>query len=228
MTRYAVYFVPAADSPLWVFGCAAVGYDSQKREDAAFHDHPVYRHQTALDWTAEPRRYGFHATLKPPFELASTAAIDDLERTGEAFVEKRVPFEVQQLKVSPIGRFLALVPAEASSELNQLAGDCIRTFEPFRAPLTAADRERRLKPPLTPSQVENLDQWGYPYVFDQFRFHMTLTGQLPEAEQNRVCAALQELYAPIDQPVRFDAITICEQPDRDSRFFVRRRLTFGG
>jgi hypothetical protein len=31
---------------------------------------------------------------------------------------------------------------------------------------------------LNQSQVANLDRWGYPYLFADFRFHMTLTGKV--------------------------------------------------
>ena len=226
MTRYAIYFVPSADSPLWQFGCAAIGYDSLACTDVAFHDHAFYRQDAAIDWTSDPRRYGFHATLKPPFALADGITIDELEQAAISFVQKRAAFQVAQLKIAAIGRFLALIPSDGSQDLDCLAADCIRTFEPFRAPLTTADRERRLKTQLSPQQIENLDHWGYPYVFDEFRFHMTLTGRLPVTEIDNALASLRELYCPIDQPVDFDGIAICEQPDRSSRFFVRRRLSF--
>ncbi|MEM9360703.1 MAG: DUF1045 domain-containing protein, partial [Pseudomonadota bacterium] len=107
-----------------------------------------------------------------------------------------------------------------------LAAACVQKFEPFRALLSPADRDRRLKSPLTDKQIENLDAWGYPYVFDEFRFHMTLTGRLPETVQQEALATLQDLYAHIDHAVVFDGIAICEQPDRDSQFFVRRRFSF--
>lgn len=228
MTRYAIYFVPQFDTALWTFGCRAVGYDSSTGSDVAFHDHPFYRRGEIKAWTDDPRRYGCHATLKPPFELAEGTTIEALESTASAFASARSPFGVDRFRVKAIGSFLALTPAGASPDLEALAGDCIRTFEPFRASLSAADRERRLKSPLTERQIAHLDQWGYPYVFDEFRFHMTLTGRLPEDVKADALHALTELYAPIDRPVTFDSICVCEQADRQSRFRVRQRFGFGG
>src|SRR5262249_2220033 len=49
-------------------------------------------------------------------------------------------------------------------------------------PLTDADRARRNPARLTPRQRDYLERWGYPYVMEEFRFHMTLTGRL---EANR-------------------------------------------
>ncbi|MEM9360247.1 MAG: DUF1045 domain-containing protein [Pseudomonadota bacterium] len=209
MTRYAIYFVPSADTALWRFGCKAVGYDSQARADIDFHENPFYAQESARDWTADPRRYGFHATLKPPFALADGSTIEGLEKAAITFTKERQAFQMPRLKVAPIGSFLALVPEVSSQELSSLAADCVRIFEPFRAPLSAADRDRRLRSPLTEKQVENLDAWGYPYVFDDFRFHMTLSGRLPDAVQQDALAALRDLYRHVDQPVTFDpALTI--------------------
>ena len=226
MTRYAIYFVPGANSAIWQFGCSALGYDSQSRNTVPFHDHPFYQQAAARDWTTDPRRYGFHATLKPPFELASGTTIEALQDKAQDFVRQRQSFQLDALQVSAIGNFVALVPAEASAKLNQLAADCVETFEPFRAPLSAADRDKRLKSPLSERQISNLDQWGYPYVFGEFRFHMTLTGRLPDETKPEAIAALTELYERTSTPVSIDGIAICEQPDRNSQFFVRQRLTF--
>src|SRR5688572_2758569 len=69
--RYAIYYVPAADSALHRFGAELLGYDAFSGEDLPF---PVGILQAAPDWgdlTNDPRKYGFHATLKAPMSLAS-------------------------------------------------------------------------------------------------------------------------------------------------------------
>src|SRR5262249_14198568 len=67
--RYAIYFVPPADSALYRFGAGFLGYDCYTGERLRQpHDTAL----TASEWaqlTREPRRYGFHATLKAPFRL---------------------------------------------------------------------------------------------------------------------------------------------------------------
>ena len=226
MTRYAIYVLPEAGSPLWSFGSRAIGYDSQSGEAVSFHDHAFYQRDDILELTADPRRYGFHATLKPPFSLAQGRTIKELEAALTTFVSKRTAFTVDELVVARLGDFLALVPAEPIESLAALAADCVTTFEPFRAPLSAADRERRLKSPLTDRQITYLDKWGYPYVLDEFRFHMTLTGRLPEDAISDGLATLQANYAPISQAIQFDSVCLCEQPDRESRFRLRHRFQF--
>lgn len=226
--RYAVYFVPHPDTSLWQYGCRAVGYDSALGCDVPLPDHAFYHSSQARDWSAAPRTYGFHSTLKPPFALSDGTSIAQLEQAAEDFAAKRHSFTVERLKVAALGGFVALVPSEPSQDLSQLAADCVTAFEPFRAPLTDADRARRMKSPLTDNQLAHLDRWGYPYVLDEFRFHMTLTGSLPDYVRSGGIAALLGLYAAIDGPVQFDAIAICAQADRNSRFRIRRRFEFAG
>ena len=74
-----------------------------------------------------------------------------------------------------IGGFVAIVPATPSPGLDELAADCVTGFERFRLPMTAQERSRRLAAGLSQHQTANLERWGYPYVFEEFRFHMTLT-----------------------------------------------------
>ena len=228
MKRYAVYFVPYANAGLWDYGCRAVGYDSVHGCDVPFHAHPFYQRADIADLTADPRRYGFHGTLKAPFALAEGRTVAELEAAVAQFAATRAPFTCRALQPAAIGRFLALVPVEPLPMLQDLAADCTRVFDSFRGPLPAADRERRLNQPLSPRQIGYLDQWGYPYVFEELRFHMTLTGRLADDVKGVALAALQELYSRHSGPVTFDAITICEQNARDTRFLVRRQFMLRG
>ena len=68
--RYAIYFAPAHGSPWWEFGARWLGRD--ERNDTALTQHPLAQiaPDDLLELTAQPRRYGFHATLKAPFGLS--------------------------------------------------------------------------------------------------------------------------------------------------------------
>ena len=227
MTRYAVYFTPARASPLADFGASVLGYCSASGREVAFPDSPFHRRETALAWTEEPRRYGFHGTLKAPFALADGCDRASVLTAARDLAARCAPFTVPRLAVRPLSRFVALVPAEASVSLAELAAACVTTFEPLRAPLTAADLSRRLAAPLSDRQRQQLDRWGYPYVFEDFRFHMTLTGPLPLEALQEAAADLAQLYAPIDAPMTVDAISVLEQPDRTARFRLVERVAFG-
>lgn len=226
--RYALYAAPAPDSALWRFGSSVIGYDAALALDAAFPEGSLF---AAEDWpasTADPRRYGFHGTLKAPFVLAEGRSEAELLDTATAFAQRQRTFVVPRLEVSLLKAFVALVPAEPSAALDALAADCVRQFEPFRAPLSDSDRARRLAASLTDRQRQHLDAWGYPYVFEDFRFHMTLTGALPEDRRETVRAALAALYAPLAVPFPVDALAVFRQERREDRFTVLARLPFAG
>jgi putative phosphonate metabolism protein len=226
--RYAIYFTPAASTALSQFGASAIGYDSATGRDREILPADGMTADAVLDATAEPRRYGFHGTLKPPFELAHGADEGGLVQALEAFAAKCCGFEIPSLKVAALDRFVALVPAMECPEIVQLAGDCVTAFEPFRAPLSESDRARRLAKPLSARQLEHLEQWGYPYIFEEFRFHMTLSGPLDDHTRGRFVDARAKQYSEIAAPLAVDAVVLCQQLSRDARFTVVRRFSFGG
>jgi hypothetical protein len=125
--------------------------------------------------------------------------------------------------VDSISGFIAVVPAQPSAELLQLAADATREFDPFRAPLTPEDRARRNPAKLTPRQCEYLDRWGYPYVMEEFRFHMTLTGRLDSARREPVMAMLRERFAAIGlKTIAIDRIALFREDHAGARFRIVR------
>ena len=226
MTRYAIYAMPPLDSPLWRLGSSILGYDAATGLDVPFPDHPVFADPLSLAWSAEPRVYGFHATLKAPFRLAEGRDADALVDALTDFATPRNSFDLD-LTLAPVGHFLALVTPATPAALTALADDCVRHFDPFREPLSPSDRERRHPENLIERQVENLDTWGYPYVFDDFQFHMTLTGSLEPEDRHRIEPVLRVLLLDVPLTVTIDAVTLFRQDDPTGRFVVQQRFPFG-
>jgi putative phosphonate metabolism protein len=224
--RYAIYYLPPSDSALWRFGCSVIGYDSSSGEDVkscvpAFDMKPL---------TTEPARYGFHATLKAPFRLAEDVSEPDLIAAMTAFARTQAPVDLGYLAVKRIAGFIALAPKTPPSQLGDFAALCVQTFDEFRAPMNADERLRRLRAPLTYSQQRYLDRWGYPYVLDEFRFHMTLTDSLPDDVSDPLSQALHQIYAPIDIAHIINDISLCAQSQPNERFreIARFRLQSEG
>lgn len=227
-TRYAIYFAPPPGSPLKQFGDAWLGRDPDRDErvpQPVVHAIPPER---LHEITAMPRHYGFHATLKAPFvpvpELEADALLGDIE----AFAGRHHPIEVR-LKVAPLGDFLALVPVADVPALDRLAADCVRDFDRYRAPLSPEEQARRKPEQLSEAEQANLERWGYPYVLDRFRFHMTLTGPLDEPERGRVQAILEQALAShLAQPLRIDQLALFTQTHRVAPFRLVGRYPFHG
>ncbi len=146
--------------------------------------------------TATPRRYGFHGTLKPPFRLAGGTDAAGLDRALAALASDVAAFTAPPLMLHRIGRFIALVPSGPCPALSGLAARAVTGLDAFRAPPGESELARRRASGLTPRQNEHLDRWGYPYVLDEFRFHLTLTGALASDDADPVFEALSRLTAP--------------------------------
>jgi putative phosphonate metabolism protein len=226
--RYAVYFAPPASSPLWRFGCSMLGLDAETGEAAP---PPTLRRFDAETWheiTAEPRKYGFHGTLKAPFRLAPGRTEDELDAACARFAEGRARFACAGMAVTAIGRFLALKTVQPCAPLDRLAAGCVSAFDDFRAPLSEVELERRLRAPLSERQRDHLTRWGYPYVFEDFRFHMTLTGALDEDTRTLAEAELREHFAlsGADGSLIVSEIALYRQDDGPFRLIAR--YPFGG
>jgi len=218
--RYAIYYLPEEKSALWQFGSAVIGYDCVSIRPVE-HLNLAIEHDLC-DITEEPRNYGFHATLKAPFRLAHGVSEAELIGAVQNFVSQESALDVGDLNVRAIGSFVALTPLP-NDALRDFAARCVQAFEPFRAPMAPDERAKRLRAPLTARQIELMDAWGYPYVFDEFRFHMTLTSSLTPAALSQAHEALVASYAKIAAASSLTSICICAQPHGE-RFRLLRRF----
>jgi putative phosphonate metabolism protein len=219
--RYAIYYVSAPGSDLDRFGAQRLGYDAYTGEDLPFPNDVI---RVAPDWrdlTKDPRKYGFHATLKAPLSLAPDKTEPELLAACESFADKPRPIPVITPVVGSISGFIAVVPAERSSELERLAAHCTSEFDSFRTRLTPEDRARRNPSDLTPRQREYLDRWGYPYVLEEFRFHMTLTGRLAADRGEPILTMLRNSFSATGiKTLAIDRIAVFRQENADSRFRI--------
>jgi putative phosphonate metabolism protein len=219
--RYAIYYAAAPGTELDCFGAELLGYDAYSGDDLPF---PGETPGLPPDWhdlTQDPRKYGFHATLKPPLSLADGKTEAGLLSTCEAFAD--TPREIPIIKpvIDSISGFVAVVPAEPPAGLIRLAAHCVSAFDDVRAPLTAGDRARQNPSMLTARQLDHLDRWGYPYVMEDFRFHMTLTGRLAAERRKTIMAMLQERFALLGLgSLSIDRIALFRQNDVNSRFRI--------
>ncbi|HTQ34789.1 MAG TPA: DUF1045 domain-containing protein [Stellaceae bacterium] len=227
--RYAVYFAPEPGSALARFGTSWLGYDVVTGEVMT---QPVVAGidpERLRAITAEPRRYGFHATLKPPFFLAEGVNAAALANAVAELAGGIPAFGAPPFCLSRISGFLALTLSAPCAAMRQLADRCVEALDAFRAPPSATELARRRRANLTPRQDELIARWGYPYVMNEFRFHMTLTARLDPAESDTVSAALAPLVAPFcEAALAVDAISLFHQPRDDAPFRLLRRYALTG
>lgn len=226
--RYAVYYAPERGSELERFGSAWLGRDAELGESPVWPELEMLSGEDLDALTRAPRHYGFHATLVPPFRLRAGVGPDDLFDHAIYFARLREIFYLDPLYVKEIGSFVALTPSRQDN-VARLAADCVRSFYPFRAEPTLAELERRRAKGLTPIQERLLVRWGYPYVFDEYRFHLTLTDSIVDkGVRRRLVKGLSEFAAPFRQkvhPVR--ELCIFYQIDEAEPFDLIHRIPFG-
>ena len=226
--RYAIYYAAPPDSPLERFGTSWLGRHHRTGATLEPPAVPGIAPERLRELTASPRRYGFHGTLKAPFRLAAERTAEELHAAASAFAAARPAFTLPPLVIADLKGFLAFVPAEPAAALDDLAAACVRDFEPFRAALTPDEIARRPLHRLSERQRRQLETFGYPYVFGDFGFHMTLTERLADADKAILLPHLQNLAAPLArEPFRVDAIAIYEEPAPSAGFAMTGRCPLG-
>ena len=217
MTRYAVYAIPGAEAGNAPESAKRL-YDTAER---------WYARKDMRDVTASARSYGFHATLKAPFRLAGDVTEADLQAFTAAFAAQRQPVVIPAPKPAALGKFRALIPTGDQNGINELAADIVHGFDGLRAPFTDREYQRRRPEELSARQRALLDQWGYPYVLEEFVFHLTLTDPLPEGRIDDVDRAIATHFADVGGvDVLLASLVICIEPAPGEPFQLLSRHPF--
>ncbi len=219
MKRFAIYYAPEP-GPFADAAAAWLGWDlaAGKAVPQPAPDLP----RPLAEVTAEPRKYGFHATLKPPFRLADGTSPADLAQATARLAASLVPLELPGLQMINLEGFLALIPLGDPTALQNLAAEVVRSLDPCRAALTQAEIARRRPERLSPRQRDLLATYGYPYVMEQFQFHLTLSGPLADDETAVTKAAASHFAGLIPQPFHIRDICLCGE-DAMGRFHLLHR-----
>lgn len=219
--RFAVYYMPP-EGALADFGATWLGWDAIAG---------CATHQPALlgldDITVTPRRYGFHGTLKPPFRLVDGAGPKALVQAVSDMARACVPARCAGLQLTSLSGFLALTPLGDSTGITGVAATCVAELDSFRAAPGSAELARRRKAGLSERQEAMLTRWGYPYVMDDFRFHMTLSGRLSADQITHWTDILAERLPPLPVPFDMDEVALVGERS-DGCFELVQRFTLSG
>ena len=223
--RYAIYFAPSEASTLWTAGSQWLGRDAARAVKLAQPAVPDVDAERLSALTRAPARYGFHATLKAPFRLAEGASAAGLCDALQAFVRERRPFPLPPLQVASLSGFLALLPTSRSEALHGLADDCVTVFDRFRRPAQPEELARRRSAGLSERHDTLLVRFGYPYVLDEFRFHLTLTETLQARERAILKPWLEQYFAAaLREPGIVSDLCLFVQERPDAPFCIFQRF----
>lgn len=220
--RYAICFVPAAQSMLYRYGSSILGYDCYSGAPVDF---PHHFGKVAVNWnelSAPPRRHGFQATLKSPFRLSPSSTERQLADALQSFAGLGHAIHRFAPTVKLIDDFFAVVPLEAKAPLDGFAASCTMLFDAYRAPMSPKERAQRVALGLNRNQVQNLDRWGDPYALSEFRFHLTLTGRVAPSRRKAISAILLDGLERmgVEQSVAVDRLALLKQQSAEAPFRV--------
>ena len=225
--RYALYLAPTGPwrehGSRWLGRCADTGLALPPRPG---------QNAEARNWTEAPRHYGLHATLKPPFRLNPGASPEQVDAAARQLAAGGTPFSLE-LECEPLRGFLAWRIAASDTQgrvrIQALAEAAVRDLDPLRAPPTPEETARRQPQSLSPAQQTMLARWGYPYVFDTYVFHITLTGKLQGEALSQAQAEIAAFADPLrGQPMAVPGVSVYVQPAPGADFVAARHYGFDG
>ncbi len=229
MPRYAIYCAPQEDTPWWSIWSQWLGRDAKARQvlippKLVGIDPLVFK---AL--TKDPCRYGLHATIKAPYHLNAQVSFEDMRGKIKELAQVQKPF-VLELGFEQLNHFYALTPVGDPQTINQLAFEVVRELDAFRMPLNEKDLARRRSSGLTAKEDEMLLTWGYPFVAECFRFHLSLTGDLKGVDEQTQQLLRSEILTRLDElqhtPFVVDSLCLFEEPEAGADFFMLERFSF--
>ncbi len=222
--RVALFWAPAREDPLAALGAAWLGRDA---EDGAPRPQPPLPGLPEL--TADARRYGLHATLKPPMRLRPGARWTDVTLAAERLAACVPPFALPPLAVTELDGFLALRESAPCPALHALSDLCVAAMDPWREPPDGAELARRRAAGLSPGAEARLLAWGYPHVFAGWRFHVTLSRRLGPGEAARLLPAAREWFAPaLAHPRTVTEVCLFTEVRAGADFLLAERVALRG
>ena len=222
--RFAIYFIPD-HIELANLGASWLGWDiitGQNVRQIELNDFDIKK------FTEQPKKYGFHATIKAPFRIKGSKTSTELISAFDEFAEICPPAILEGLEVKKLGDFLAFRPVGSEEKLNSLVANVVEHFDCFRAPLTQKEIAKRRRAKLTTIQEALMKKWGYPFVMSEFQFHITLTGPLyPNDVDMAYSAARSHFGETIKKPFKVNSLCLAGE-DENGRFHLIKRFELLG
>ena len=224
--RYAIYYAPIENPELDLFGKCWLGWDPYKGVETTKSDLsklPSFKKFSSLVLT--PKQYGFHGTIKAPFRLKNEYTYNDLENKVREISKQIHSFYFDQLIIKKLGNFIGLIPTN-NLKINAVSNKFVEELDYLRDELSESEIKKRKPHKLTSNQKQMLFKWGYPYVFNEFKFHLTLTGKLRIEEIDNVYKYLQTILKSVNlRKIHFKSICIFGQKT-DEKFYFIKKINF--
>ena len=224
--RYAIYYAPIENPELDLFGKCWLGWDPYKGEETTKSDlSKLTSFKKFSSLVLTPKQYGFHGTIKAPFRLKNEYTYNDLENKVREISKQIQSFHLDKLVIKKLGNFIALTPSK-NLKVNDVSNKFVEGLDFLRDDLSEDEIKKRNPHKLSFNQKKKLFKWGYPYVFNEFKFHLTLTGKLRIEEIDNVYKYLQTILKSVNlRKIHFKSICIFGQKT-DEKFYFIKKINF--
>lgn len=178
--RYIISFAPKSTSMFWKLGALWFGYDASRNaytKNTLVPGMPKEHHDAAV---TTARRSGFNIILTGPFQLTAGMPEELLKTTISLYCQSLSTLQTGPLSIIETAHKLSISAQEISPQVQKLADDIVLEFNAFRLPANPLPEDSPIRAALTPGQLKNLIEWGQPYIFEELKFQIPLTGRLPE------------------------------------------------
>ncbi|WP_290919709.1 DUF1045 domain-containing protein [Halodesulfovibrio sp.] len=227
--RYAIYYTPPRNSLLESAGIHWLGRTPLRYGQIPKDIPEGFFKQEYYQIIEAPRWYGFHGTIRAPFELAKNVTPEAFIKEISQICRNHAPFSFAGLSINCFGGFLALTPTAASPDLLKLHSDLTRRLDHLRPQLSRFDLKRHLDKKLSERQERLLRRFGYPFVLEEFKFHMTLTGTIEDRLRRSYKEKLESILNPyLTESIPVNEVTVFMQPDRKTPFVEYTRIPLTG
>lgn len=226
INRYAVYYAPR-DGAFATAAAAWLGWDVVQG-CAVPQPAPAGLPAPLAELTKAPRKYGFHGTIRAPFRLDAGLGPADAQACVANLARSQRPVVFPALRIENLHGFLAFTPEGDTTDLLRLGAEVVRGTNHLRAPLNQAELAKRQPDRLTPRQRDLLDEFGYPWVMEEFRFHLTLSDQFSPDHMAGMTAAARDHFADaLPQPFVIEDLCLFGE-DNDGTFHLIHRYALSG
>jgi alpha-D-ribose 1-methylphosphonate 5-triphosphate synthase subunit PhnG len=208
--RYAVYYVPDQDSDLYRLGSSLLGYSLREGKELPMAALPGAG--APGEYSKKASVYGFHSTVIAPFR--TQRGKEGIASAIALALSKHAPFRLAPLRLRLLNGFPALCAEGPMDGFQALEKSLLEALYPLFLPPDPESLGRRGE--LNPKQLGYFWKWGYPFVLDEHRFHMTLGD--PNSSDGYIGALKNYFPASSTDALVFGKVTLCAQESPGSRF----------
>ncbi|GAB4518198.1 MAG: hypothetical protein OHK0046_25650 [Anaerolineae bacterium] len=230
MAKFAVYYVPPAQSLLYQRGSEILGYDVRRGQLL-----PEYNNTRARlpefreEWVTQPQSYGFHVTTGYSLYF-DTARLPQIEREMEDVCNCFSPgleftFTPAAEHITFWNDSIVVLRYDPNPAMLMLHTMLTARVNPYGNASNISESYAQKNPAdLDPVKAHRVRKYYTPYMLDGWTPHFTLMMPYTGQQTAAMRTALHNLFPP--EPIRVESISLLVKGDHDTHYQYYREFRF--